>query len=741
MVLAGVLVNQQRSKAGTCAGSSRLGYLASNVQCKTEQPSSQAFGFDPVFLTTSALYNPSVSARKQEYYNGTGEISELGTPFGFHHVSIDRGEGAAVTEGFPVYFDVNLQQERAQQLWQYMKDGFYLDGYTEEAKVSILLFNPTSRLFGFIRVVFKFDMSGHLLVSGSTDVLPAELYSTDPTDVFRLCLELMFVLVVISDIVQELKQMQVLYVRNRHGDLSIRQAVLGYFGYFTNWVDCMNLGLSVSNILTVIKIGTTLNNYRPRHRYEVYADVNDAEARFLKLSSPNELPQMLAAFATAEDMAQSFQDMHQLATVSIMCVLIRMLGSLDFQPRLGLVTRTLKKALVDLAHWGVVFLLVLIPFACLAWVNFGSDMKDFSTVGRSMYTMWNILFEGMSMVTPLLDKPNYIVVVLFFVFYFFLTSVILLNVLLAILVDAFADLKDEQHESLSVKKEWSDMYQAFLQGPMLKKEAPKTTELLRQLSSFTLSSLRLKTKEMKHEGEEPTNAANFYQLAGHINWMYLTRNEIGDKKRVEGLSEQQMLAVVMTKIDQEDERARPFLNSDKARREWDKTIQVLRDDAAQATKSVFARFSNGDHTDTAAYRYVQAQERAKMDSEIKNLMMQERELAAKMDHMDDGHSEQMLALKRRQKLLSMRMHDSHEDTKADFRERLAQFEEKVAIFSGRKASSSTKGVVVPVNLHVSIDDDGDGSDASGSEGGEAGGDGGTQPDGCGGAHEHRMSQV
>jgi len=44
-------------------------------------------------------------------------------------------------------------------------------------------------------------------------------------------------------------------------------------------------------------------------------------------------------------------------------------------------------------------------------------------------------------------------------------------------------------------------------------------------------------------------------------------------------------------------------------------------------------------------------------------------------------------------------------------------------------------------LHVSIDDDGDGSDASGCEGGEAGGDGGTQPDGCGGAHEHRMSQV
>jgi hypothetical protein len=738
-------VNQQRSTAGTCAGSSRFGYLAANVQCKTEQPSSQAFGFDPVFLTTSALYNPQVSARKQEYYNGTGEISELGTPFGFHHVSIDRGEGAPVTEGFPVYFDVNLQQERAKQLWQYMKDGFYLDGYTEEAKVSILLFNPTSRLFGFIRVVFKFDMSGHLLVSGSTDVLPAELYSTDPTDVFRLCLELMFVLVVMSDILHELKQMQVLYERNRHGDLSIRQAVLGYFGYFTNWVDCMNLGLSVSNILTVIKIGTTLYNYRPRHRYQVYANVNDAEARFLKLSSPNELPQMLAAFATAEDIAQSFQDMHQLATVSIMCVLIRMLGSLDFQPRLGLVTRTLKKALVDLAHWGVVFLLVLIPFACLAWVNFGSDMKDFSTVGRSMYTMWNILFEGISMVTPLLDKPNYLVVVLFFVFYFFLTSVILLNVLLAILVDAFADLKDANVDSLSVKKEWSDMYQAFLQGPMLKKEAPKTKELLRQLHSFTLTGLRLKTKEMKHAGEEPkeANFADFYQLAGHINWMYLTRHEIGDKKRVEGLSEQQMLAIVMTKIDQEDERARPFLHSDKARREWDKHIQVLRDDAAQATKSVFARFSNGDHTDTAAYRYVQAQERAKMDSEIKNLMTQERELAAKMDHMDDDHNDQMLALQQRQHVLSMRMRDSHKETKADFRQRLVQFEEKVTDkfvsadnaerrlsvpLSGRKASSGGKCVVVPVGVLHDME--------SGTSG-----DGGTQPDGRSGAHEHGMTQV
>ena len=51
--------------------------------------------------------------------------------------------------------------------------------------------------------------------------------------------------------------------------------------------------------------------------------------------------------------------MNNLSTISLILMVLRLLKVLDFSPRMGLVTRTIAKAAIDLAHFLVLFGLIM----------------------------------------------------------------------------------------------------------------------------------------------------------------------------------------------------------------------------------------------------------------------------------------------------------------------------------------------------------------------------------------------
>lgn len=90
--------------------------------CHSSDRSDLPYGADPVFLTTSDLYNGRLTAT--DYYSS----DEIGTstPYGFFHVQAPAEEDS----GFHAFLDINLDNSRASQALQYLQDGFWIDDKT-----------------------------------------------------------------------------------------------------------------------------------------------------------------------------------------------------------------------------------------------------------------------------------------------------------------------------------------------------------------------------------------------------------------------------------------------------------------------------------------------------------------------------------------------------------------------------------------------------------------------------------
>ncbi|CAM9848372.1 unnamed protein product, partial [Ectocarpus sp. 13 AM-2016] len=110
---------------------------------------------------------------------------------------------------------------------------------------------------------------------------------------------------------------------------------------------------------------------------------------------------------------------------------------LTFHKRMSIVTDTLSRASTHLDHFLFVFFLVILAFSALAWLLVGSSTKEFSTLEDAWRSVIRIsLGESENFYPQILDaQPTVgpVVVVLYQV----LGVVLLLNVVIAILLEAY----------------------------------------------------------------------------------------------------------------------------------------------------------------------------------------------------------------------------------------------------------------------------------------------------------------
>jgi hypothetical protein len=64
---------------------------------------------------------------------------------------------------------------------------------------------------------------------------------------------------------------------------------------------------------------------------------------------------------------------------------------MDFQPRLGIVTRSLRIALPDLLHFALVAGVVFIGYCMMAYLIFGNSLPQFSSFGTSINSCFEML--------------------------------------------------------------------------------------------------------------------------------------------------------------------------------------------------------------------------------------------------------------------------------------------------------------------------------------------------------------
>mmetsp|Transcript_52777 Transcript_52777/g.94891 ORF Transcript_52777/g.94891 Transcript_52777/m.94891 type:complete len:1172 (-) Transcript_52777:100-3615(-) len=117
-------------------------------------------------------------------------------------------------------------------------------------------------------------------------------------------------------------------------------------------------------------------------------------------------------------------------------------------PRLDIVVQTMITSSTDLAHFGIVFGIIFVVFSVMAYVAFGAKIKQFSEQNRSLYMCWRILLgdfdvDEMDMVSLTLSN-------LWFFLFQLVVMLILLNMLLAIIMDTYTNVKSEKEDPVEI---------------------------------------------------------------------------------------------------------------------------------------------------------------------------------------------------------------------------------------------------------------------------------------------------
>lgn len=144
-------------------------------------------------------------------------------------------------------------------------------------------------------------------------------------------------------------------------------------------------------------------------------------------------------FKLVENMCSCERDYRLSFAAYPMVVMLRLFKSFHAQPRLGVVTRTLVQSAPDMMHFGIVFSSVYFCMCVNSVLLFGQDIEEFATLDRAVITCFRLMFGQWDY-----EMMKYVGLVnagMWFWLFVLIIMVLLLNMLLAILMDAYAEVK------------------------------------------------------------------------------------------------------------------------------------------------------------------------------------------------------------------------------------------------------------------------------------------------------------
>jgi len=356
---------------------------------------------------------------------------------------------------------------------EFLKDNLWLDKFTSEVSIKFAVYNGMLSMFTYVSIRFGFSTTGTFLpfnTKGGTMVTiksinmepyrmtqrsnctagwtpeknascyakfanePDQLFTCDECvqgvfmDEFQLALEVIFMIWLFYDIVSLIRNgiSHALIGWNDKQDKVLDDEIYpGLKSFLTDpwtFLDMINYILFVMFIVIRVSLITMILN----KDNTVKVPINDYVVSL--------------EYASTIMKAQLFFNF-----INIVLCLVRTFKFYRFQPRLAIVNQTLGAAYQDLLHFLLMFLTFLLGFGVIAHILFGPEIFIFSTFAESINSIYIMMLTAAVDVASLAHVDG-AMAVLFYLLFMFLVAVILLNVLLAILVDSYMKAKEEELE-------------------------------------------------------------------------------------------------------------------------------------------------------------------------------------------------------------------------------------------------------------------------------------------------------
>ncbi|CAI5517574.1 unnamed protein product, partial [Closterium sp. Naga37s-1] len=438
-LLIGLVLQQDRWGTQQCNGSGLL-HLAGWCSNGT---STEPFGVNPHFLPTSAIYDSAASANMSQLDNNT--LNPQNLPYGF----IYPVDSLTV---YPLVFDINLDYEAAMRRLHYLVDGSYIDNGTRTVDVSFITFNGESLTFVLTTVNCKVTTGGSMAVTIKSQPAAMAMYDASADNIARLVLEMVYLVGLLWNVCGELQEMA--------DRAAIDGSWLSYFGLVWNWVDMLSLTLQVAAVVIWVVLWRYVESFDMQPRYDIYHSLLEMPRYWAVPNPPTGFISATQAFADLRNIINLRGVYFSLQGINLFFMMIRLLKVMDFQPYLGVITRSLALATPSLMHFFLLSFTVFFCFSMYAYLVFGGALEMFSTVLESMFSCFLLLLNdnGSAYFFQRMESWDLIAAMLFFFMFIVFMVFILLNFLIAIIVDAFMSVKDSNLVATSIAADLAHIF-------------------------------------------------------------------------------------------------------------------------------------------------------------------------------------------------------------------------------------------------------------------------------------------
>ena len=485
VVIGGLLMHQVRHAQNTCPG--KFGTkgegeetLSGEVCQDLKNTDSSPFGVDPAFISTSTLH-AGLEVNPVTYYESS-EMNPRGVPYGFYSVDFEKRE-----KGFPIFIDINAAENAFNRVMTYLENGFYLDKYTKSFTVEILTYNGDLRYFCRYVSEFSFTQAGSILVKSTADAMDSQPYYYDPNDkqaeslyIVRRVFEAIFCVSCLLTLSVELFQLIVAVWIDGHPG--------AYFSSIWNYIELASIAMHICTVVMWVLHVEAMRKFDAKLSYDVYVDPQHSqEARFLKF---DENGSTLKYFVdkVMDDFVVILNNRGIYVTINginIFLCLLRFFKAADFQPKLGIVTRTVGKSFQELAHFFALLSMVCLMYLIFGQVVFGDKAQQFSNLSQSAQTVisWTLSGDDRGAGQRLFELPGNLAIAgaVYYTTFALLTTLMLLNFLIAIFSEGYMRVQDESHSTSSLVSELSFLVKGWMRSAASRGKILNEKQLLKRV--------------------------------------------------------------------------------------------------------------------------------------------------------------------------------------------------------------------------------------------------------------------
>eukprot|EP00913_Durusdinium_trenchii_P006942 g6530.t1 len=338
----------------------------------------------------------------------------------------------------------------------------WLSAQTDHWKISMVLYNPDFDILTLTDIHFLLARSGRIWKQITLMSLKMRPYA----NLWLLCWEILFFLSILSILAEEVHQIITGLMSERE-----RRCVRFFLKYIRVWtlIDWASI------IIAFTLLGLWVHTVQERHALQVSLQTllipcNSGNQAQCQGYQDDVVRMATAAGSLAEQTtlapwpAQTTSVAVEATAVATLfacfypfCILLRLFKTFTLQPRLAVVSRTIWAAFVDLVHFGIIFVSVFLSFVFMAMGFFGRAIEGYSSLNNAFITLFRALmgdldFEAME------AQAGRFIAGLFHLSFMVTMVLILLNMLIAIIMDVYAESKQSAASGATV---WEDVADYF----------------------------------------------------------------------------------------------------------------------------------------------------------------------------------------------------------------------------------------------------------------------------------------